>query len=82
METPPGKEASRKVFRMHPFMPQRGSARNALGGRNIASLHSLPIPNDAVLTPGGREVFRRTRRHPATCNAIAAAWAFGAEMEG
>ena len=67
---------------MHPVMPQQGSARNALDGQNVASRHSLPTPNDAGLTPGGREVFRRTRRHPATCNAIAAAWAFGAEMEG
>ena len=40
-----------------------------------------PASNNS-LSPGAREIHRRTRWSPSLCNAIASAWSFGTEMEG
>lgn len=55
--------------------------------RNTPVAHSAqarpPIPADiaAELQPAAREIWRRTRRPVATCNALAATWA-GELVEG
>ena len=52
--------------------------RHCDDGLNIPSI-SEPAPDLDALTAGGREIYRRTRRPPPTCNLIASIAGIGME---
>ena len=60
-------------------VPQVAPRRNARDGQSDLPLcnYRQLTPPTTTLTPGAREIQRRTRWSAALCNAVAAAWSFG-----
>jgi hypothetical protein len=59
-------------------MPHATTRRNTSDAQTDLQLVSYRAPTlPVVLTPGAREIQRRTRWSASLCNAVAAAWSFG-----